>query len=87
MIPPSVTLAQAGGFGRPAAMLPPAGQPGAYLRLFRPCDCGHSSAWHSGAFGAEWRAGQQVRGACEADSGRLSAACGCTAFSDSNRSA
>jgi hypothetical protein len=39
---------------------------GAYFGLFRSCDCGHSSAWHSGAFGDAWRAGEQVHGRCEA---------------------
>ena len=29
---------------------------GAYFGLFKLCSCGHSSAWHSGAFGDAWRA-------------------------------
>ena len=53
----------------------------AYFDLFRPCRCGHSSAWHSGAFGEAWRSGHQVHGACEAsaDSG---AGCACRAFAE-----
>ncbi len=53
----------------------------AYFGLFRSCDCGHSSAWHKGAFGDAWRAGQQVRGRCEASAeGGAAAACGCPQF-------
>lgn len=54
----------------------------AYFGMFRACGCGHSSAWHGGAFGDAWRAGQQVRGACEALGDASSSTCGCQRFSD-----
>jgi hypothetical protein len=54
----------------------------AYFELFRTCACGHSSAWHSGAFGDAWRSGQQVRGACEASAESGSAGCACRGFAD-----
>jgi hypothetical protein len=53
----------------------------AYFGLFRPCGCGHSSAWHNGAFGEAWRAGEQVRGRCEA-AGEDSVPCRCSQFHD-----
>ena len=57
----------------------------AYFGLFRACGCGHSSAWHSGAFGDAWRAGQQVRGRCEAAVEDGSAhGCSCVRFSEPN---
>lgn len=53
----------------------------AYFGLFRACGCGHSSAWHDGAFGDAWRAGQQTRGRCEASAEEGSArGCGCARF-------
>ncbi|MDX6203236.1 MAG: hypothetical protein QOJ83_2736 [Frankiales bacterium] len=58
----------------------------AYFGLFRPCECGHSSAWHDGAFGDAWRAGEQVRGGCEAAVEDGSAAsCACSRFHESGR--
>jgi hypothetical protein len=61
----------------------PAASAAAYFGLFRPCDCGHSSAWHSGAFGDAWRAGQQVRGRCEAAVEDGSArGCSCARFNE-----
>lgn len=61
----------------------PAASAAAYFGLFRACDCGHSSAWHSGAFGDAWRAGQQVRGRCEAavEDGS-NGGCSCASFSE-----
>jgi hypothetical protein len=54
-----------------------------YFGMFRACTCGHSSAWHNGAFGDAWRAGEQVRGGCEAgfEDGAASG-CSCARFSD-----
>lgn len=91
-----VTLAQAGGHRAPAVtVVPPATavdgvttipaprQPspaGAYFLLFKLCSCGHSSAWHSGAFGDAWRAGEQVQGGCEAVDEPSSASCRCRSF-------
>ena len=72
---------------QPLPPAPPATAPartqapfGAYFGLFRPCDCGHSSAWHSGAFGDAWRAGEQVHGGCEALQETSGTACGCRHF-------
>ena len=57
----------------------------AYFGMFRSCDCGHSSAWHSGAFGEAWRAGEQVRGRCEASvEDGAAAACSCARFRETN---
>ncbi|MDX6253766.1 MAG: hypothetical protein QOJ11_100 [Frankiales bacterium] len=77
-VPPAVTAAE------PPAVLavrPPSAA--SYFGLFRSCDCGHSSAWHTGAFGDAWRAGEQVRGGCEAavEDGAASD-CHCTRFRD-----
>jgi hypothetical protein len=57
----------------------------AYFGLFRSCNCGHSSAWHNGAFGDAWRAGVQVRGGCEAavEDGSTSG-CGCARFREAD---
>jgi len=52
---------------------------GAYFLLFKLCSCGHSSAWHSGAFGDAWRAGVQVQGRCEATD-ESSTGCRCSSF-------
>ncbi|BEP12424.1 hypothetical protein acdb102_07350 [Acidothermaceae bacterium B102] len=53
---------------------------GAYFGLFKLCSCGHSSAWHSGAFGDAWRAGEQVQGRCESSDEVSSGSCGCGSF-------
>jgi hypothetical protein len=97
MIPNIVTLAQAGGqqSAVPVRVVPsvdvaaPAVVPaarqsavGAYFGLFKACGCGHSSAWHGGAFGDAWRAGEQVRGACEADDEVSKGSCRCRRFHD-----
>jgi hypothetical protein len=55
-------------------------QAGAYFQLFKPCSCGHSSAWHSGSFGPAWRAGEQVAGGCEAANEVSSGSCACRGF-------
>ncbi len=89
MIPNIVTLAQAGSHVVPvvadtdAVTIPATRQPsaaGAYFMLFKLCGCGHSSAWHGGAFGDAWRAGEQVRGACESADEPANGACRCTSF-------
>lgn len=60
---------------------PPSSSVNAYFDWFQSCRCGHSSAWHGGAFGAAWRSGQQVQGACEAsDSDGTTAPCPCRHF-------
>ena len=51
-----------------------------YAGMFRSCACGHSSAWHVGAFSDAWRAGIQVRGACEVEG---VAGCSCQQFRES----
>jgi hypothetical protein len=94
MSPIIVTLAQAGGYVAPVARIGPVApvvapepvaipeprqQAGAYFQLFKLCACGHSSAWHSGAFGEAWRAGEQVAGGCEA-ADETSKACSCHNF-------
>jgi hypothetical protein len=62
---------------------PRAGSAADYFGMFRPCACGHSSAWHSGAFGDAWRAGLQVRGGCEAGiEDGAAGTCSCARFSD-----
>jgi hypothetical protein len=68
-----------------AIPVPRATSAAAYFGLFRSCDCGHSSAWHSGAFGDAWRAGVQVRGGCEAavEDGTASG-CGCARFHEAD---
>lgn len=64
----------------PAPRIPSAAN---YFGMFRACTCGHSSAWHNGAFGDAWRAGQQVRGGCEAGvEDGTAGACRCARFSD-----
>lgn len=69
---------------QPTAIPTPGASSGAaYFGLFRACDCGHSSAWHHGAFGDAWRAGQQVRGGCEAGAEDGTArGCSCARFRD-----
>src|SRR3954471_14552805 len=95
MSPIIVTLAQAGGYTAPVARVvaaPPVITPdpvsipeprqhaGAYFQLFKTCDCGHSSAWHSGSFGDAWRAGEQVAGGCEVAADDASTSCACDVF-------
>jgi hypothetical protein len=67
----------------PAATSPVAPPPSAnaYFEWFQSCRCGHSSAWHGGAFGAAWRSGHQVQGACEAGASEgLARRCSCSHF-------
>ena len=75
IIPP---VAAAGSATIPAAR--PVAPAGAYFGLFKLCRCGHSSAWHSGAFGDAWRAGEQVQGRCESSDELSSASCTCGSF-------
>lgn len=64
----------------PSPVAPPASA-NAYFEWFQSCRCGHSSAWHGGAFGAAWRSGQQVQGACEAGASEgLAQRCSCSHF-------
>ena len=66
-----------------AATIPTARQvapAGAYFGLFKLCSCGHSSAWHSGAFGDAWRAGEQVQGRCESADESSEVTCRCASF-------
>jgi hypothetical protein len=91
MSPIIVTLAQAGGYVAPVARVAPVVAPapvaipeprqhaGAYFQFFKPCTCGHSSAWHNGSFGDAWRAGEQVAGGCEA-ADESSNDCRCDSF-------
>jgi hypothetical protein len=78
---PAVTATPAGTVREPMTI--PAARPtvpGTYFGLFQQCGCGHSSAWHGGAFGDAWRAGVQVRGACEAADEVDAGSCGCRRF-------
>jgi hypothetical protein len=75
VVPP---VATADGVTIPAARQ--ASPAGAYFQLFKLCSCGHSSAWHSGAFGDAWRAGEQVEGGCEADDESSRTSCRCGSF-------
>lgn len=55
--------------------------PTSYFPMFETCGCGHSSAWHSGAWVA-WRSGAQVVGGCELgrDGGAAAPVCACGGF-------
>jgi hypothetical protein len=68
----------------PAAIpAPRTGSAADYFGMFRACACGHSSAWHNGAFGDAWRAGLQVRGGCESGiEDGTAGICSCARFSD-----